>query len=208
LQLTQQSISIQTVDQSNPSHYCATMNPKNSVSRYTTVAILFHWLLALAIIGTLGFGLYMTDLPFSPARVKQYNWHKWAGITILFLSAARLLWRLTHKAPDLPDSTIGWQRKASHWAHMALYVLFFAVPLVGWAYSSAAGFQVVYFGLVPLPDWVSVDPDNAKLLKSAHHLLSKLLAATVLLHIAAALKHQFINKDHLLLRMMPGSKHQ
>ena len=71
-------------------------------TRYGGVAIAFHWLLALAIIGSLGVGLYMTGLPFSPARLKLYNWHKWAGITILALSAARLLWRLAHRPPAFP----------------------------------------------------------------------------------------------------------
>ena len=62
--------------------------------RYTTVAIAFHWLLVLAIIGSLGMGFYMSDLPFSPSRLKLFNWHKWTGVTILALSAARLLWQI------------------------------------------------------------------------------------------------------------------
>ena len=61
---------------------------------YTLVAIALHWLLALLIVGSLSLGLYMSDLPFSPTRLKLYNWHKWAGVTILALSALRLLWRL------------------------------------------------------------------------------------------------------------------
>ena len=61
----------------------------------------FHWLLALLIIASFVFGLYMVELPFSPARLKQYNWHKWAGITILTLSTLRLLWRLSHRPPPL-----------------------------------------------------------------------------------------------------------
>ena len=70
---------------------------------YTPVAIALHWLLALMIFGSLSLGLYMADLPFSPTRLKLYNWHKWAGVTILALSALRLLWRLTHRPPaDLP----------------------------------------------------------------------------------------------------------
>ena len=61
-------------------------------NRYTTTAIVFHWLLALLIIGSFGVGLYMVDLPLSPQRLKLYNWHKWAGVTILTLSVFRLLW--------------------------------------------------------------------------------------------------------------------
>ena len=174
--------------------------------RYTGIAMGFHWLLALLILGSLGFGLYMTDLPFSPARIRQYNWHKWAGITILALSALRLLWRLTHPAPKLPPSTPPWQQKTSHAAHVLLYALFFALPLAGWAYSSAAGFTVVYFGVLPLPDWVPKDPDLAKTLKLVHMVLGKALIVLILVHVAAALKHQFVDRDGLLRRMMPSGR--
>ena len=84
-----------------------------------------------------------------------------------------------------------------------LYALFFAVPLAGWAYSSAAGFPVVYFGVLPLPDWVSPNPALADTLKLLHRNLNYTLAALVVLHIAAALKHQFLDRDGLLRRMLP-----
>jgi cytochrome b561 len=176
--------------------------------RYTTTAIVFHWLLALMIIGSFSFGVYMTDLPFSPARVRLYNYHKWAGMTILALSALRLLWRLTHKPPALPASTPAWQATASHAAHGLLYVLFFAVPLAGWAYSSAAGFPIVWFGVLPLPDWVGKSKELADVLKGVHSSLAFGLALVVLLHIAATLKHQFIDKDGLLsrMRLRPNSR--
>lgn len=172
-------------------------------ARYTPVAIALHWLLALLILGALGLGVYMVDLPFSPQRLKLYNWHKWAGVTILLLSAARLLWRLTHRPPADPPMP-AWQRRAAHATHAALYGLFFAIPLVGWAYSSAAGFPIVWFGVLPLPDFVPVDKDLAEAIKPWHGRLAWLLAALVLLHVAAALKHHFIDRDGLLQRMRPG----
>lgn len=171
-----------------------------TVTRYSSVAIAFHWVLALAIVGAFGMGVYMSDLPFSPQRLKYYNWHKWAGVTILALSALRLLWRLTHRPPpDLPAPA--WQRLAAHGTHWALYALFFAVPLVGWAYSSAAGFPIVWFGVLPLPDFVSPDKALAEAIKPWHGYLAYALATLVLLHIAAALKHQFIDRDGLISRM-------
>ena len=179
------------------------MNTARSSTHYTRTAIALHWLLALMIVGSFAVGSYMVDLPFSVSRLKLYNWHKWAGVLILALSAARLLWRLTHRPPaDLPMPA--WQRRAAHGAHLTLYVLFFAVPLMGWAYSSAAGFPIVLFGVLPLPDFVPVDRELAEALKPWHGWLAKALAAIVLLHVAGALKHQFIDRDGLLRRMWPG----
>jgi cytochrome b561 len=172
-------------------------------TRYTRTAVALHWLLGLALIGSFFVGLYMTGLPLSPQRLKLYNWHKWAGITILTLSFVRLLWRLTHQPPaDVPMPA--WQQRAAHWTHRALYVLFFAVPLAGWAYSSAAGFPVVVFGVLPLPDFLPADKALAEAIKPVHKYLAYTLALVVLGHIGAALKHQFVDHDGLLVRMWPA----
>jgi cytochrome b561 len=176
--------------------------------RYSLTAIVLHWVLGLALIGIFAVGLYMTDLPFSPARLKLYNWHKWAGITILALSALRLLWRLTHRPPALPGKISAampaWQHWAHHGTHHALYALFFLVPLIGWAYSSAAGFPIVVFGVLPLPDFVPADKALADMIKPLHELSAFALIGLAGLHIAAALKHQWIDRDGLINRMLPG----
>lgn len=174
-------------------------------SRYSPVAIALHWLLAVAIVGAFGVGVYMSDLPMSPTRLKLYNWHKWAGVTILALSMVRLLWRLGHRPPPDPPMPV-WQARAAHATHAALYLLFFAVPLVGWAHSSAAGFPVVWFGVLPLPDFVPADKALADAIKPWHGVLAKMMAALVVLHVAAALKHQFIDRDGLLDRMRPAPR--
>ena len=177
--------------------------PRSTALRYTATAIALHWLLALMILASLGVGLYMADLPISPTRLKLFNWHKWAGVTILALSSLRLLWRLTHRPPaDLPMPA--WQGRVTHATHGLLYTLFFAVPLAGWAYSSAAGFPVVWFGVLPLPDFVPVDKALAETLKDLHGNLAWGLAALVGLHVAGALKHHWIDRDGLLTRMRPG----
>ncbi len=179
-------------------------------ARYSLTAIVLHWVLALAILGLFGMGLYMADLPFSPTRLKHYNWHKWAGVTLLALSVVRLLWRLTHRPPALPgsiaDAMPAWQRWAHHGTHHALYALFFLVPLIGWAYSSAAGFPIVVFGVLPLPDFVPVDKALAELIKPFHELSAFALVGLAGLHIAAALKHQWVDKDGLIGRMLPGHR--
>ena len=179
------------------------MNSVRMNSAYTGIAKLFHWLLALMIVISFGVGLYMVDQPFSPQRLKLYNWHKWAGVTILALSALRLLWRLYKPAPALPATMPAWQKMASDLVHIFLYILFFAVPLTGWAYSSAAGFSIVWFGVLPLPDLVSKNRELAEFLKPFHWIAAYSLAAMVLIHIAAALKHHFIERDDVLKRMLP-----
>ena len=174
--------------------------------RYTTPAIALHWLLAVLIMASFSFGLYMVELPFSPGRIKQYNWHKWAGITILALSALRLLWRLSHPPPAMNISMPLWQLRASQATHWLMYGLFLVAPLAGWAYSSAAGFPVVYFGLLALPDLVSRDADVATILKLVHRVLTYSLAALVSLHVLAALKHHFLERNQLLDRINPFAR--
>lgn len=177
-------------------------------ARYTPVAMLLHWVLAVAILTAFSVGLYVEDLPFSPAKLKLVNWHKWAGVAILALSVLRLVWRVTHRPPALParieQAMPAWQRAAHHGTHHLMYLLFFAVPLLGWAYSSAKGYPIVWFGVLPLPDIVSPDPALAESLKPLHALAAWGLIGLVGLHVAAALKHQFIDRDGLLDRMRPG----
>jgi cytochrome b561 len=180
------------------------MNQRDSSfprAAYHRLSVMLHWLMALLIIATLGFGLYMVELPFSPARIKQFNWHKWAGISILCLAALRLLWRLKHPPTALSIKMPVWQVRAASLTHLLLYVCFFGVPLLGWAYSSAAGFPVVWFGVLPLPDWVAPNPELAKTLKLLHRSAAYALAGFIVLHILAALKHHWIDKDALMSRM-------
>ena len=97
-----------------------------------------------------------------------------------------------------------WQVQASHATHAVLYALMLAIPISGWVYSSATGISVVYLGLVPLPDLIPKDREVAKILLLVHRSLNYLLAAMVTIHVAAALKHQFVDRDGVLDRMLPG----
>jgi len=164
--------------------------------------------MALALLGMFAVGLYMVDLPFSPQRLKLFNWHKWAGVAVLTLAFVRLFWRLTHRPPALPDAIRlampAWQRLAHHATHLGLYLLFFAVPLLGWAYSSAAGFPIVWFGVLPLPDFVPASEPLADALKPWHGWAAYAMAVLVVLHVAGALKHAVLDRDGLLSRMWPG----
>ena len=179
-------------------------------ARYRAPAVVLHWVMALLLTGLVVFGLYMTSLPFSPQRLKLFNWHKWAGIIALGLASVRPAWRLTHPAPPFPTTVEGamsrWQLWAHRTVHGALYGLFFVIPLLGWAYSSATGLPVVVFGILPLPNLTPIDKALAETLKQAHHLAAYTLVALTSLHIGAALKHHFINRDGLLSRMAFGSR--
>lgn len=170
---------------------------------YTATAIRLHWLLALGLSATLALGFYMSDLPFSPAKLQYYSWHKWAGITLFLLAVFRLGWRLTHPAPAAPAGMPAWQHAASEWTHRLLYVLMLAIPLSGWLMSSAKGFQTVYFGVLPLPDLVSRNPELGTQLAQLHGALNLALLGLVGLHAAAALKHHVIDRDEVLGRMLP-----
>jgi len=173
--------------------------------RYTNVAILLHWLVALLIVSTFALGVTMVDIPgLTPTKLKYFSWHKWMGVTVLGLACARLLWRLAHAAPAYPPLVRPWEKAAAHAVHGALYVLMFAVPVSGYFYSLAAGVPVVYLGIVPLPVLMEASQQWKPVLKQWHYTLNMILLAIVVMHVAAALKHLFIHQDGVFNRMLPG----
>jgi cytochrome b561 len=175
-------------------------------SSYTRTAIALHWIVAALILFNLAFGLYTVNLPLSPQKLRYFSYHKWVGVTVFTLVALRLLWRLAHPAPALPAAMKRWEAIAAHASHAALYVLFFAAPLTGWLFSSAAGFQTVYLGVLPIPDLLSKDKELAAVLRIAHHWVNYALAALIALHAAAAIKHHLVDRDDVLVRMLPFLK--
>lgn len=175
--------------------------------RYTATAKILHWLMALLIIGTFALGWTMVDMPgITPTKLKYFNWHKWAGVTVLLLATIRVLWRLAHPAPPLPASMPNWQKKVAEITHYLLYACLFAVPLSGYFYSLASGFKVVYLGLLPLPVLIGPDPELKEQLETLHYLLNVTLATLVAAHVGAALQHHFIHRDGVLRRMLPQSR--
>jgi cytochrome b561 len=172
-------------------------------TRYSPAAIALHWLVAALILFNLGYGLYTVNLPFSPQKLKLFSYHKWIGVTVFVLAAARLLWRLGHAPPQLPPGMVPWEARAASATHVLLYVLFFAAPLTGWLFSSAAGFQTVYLGVLPIPDLLAKNKGVADSFKLMHHWINYTMAAVVILHIGAALKHHFVDRDDVLARMLP-----
>jgi len=173
---------------------------------YTRTAIGLHWIMALLIIAAFLLGLVMTDMPFSMTKLKYFSWHKWLGVTVFLLAIVRVGWRLTHPAPTMVATIPKAQKLLAEAVHYLLYFLIFAAPLSGYFYSLAAGFPVVYLGIIPLPVLIEPNHDLAETLESLHGLLVYTMAGLVGLHVAGALKHYFIDHDATLSRMLPFLK--
>ena len=174
--------------------------------RYSQLQISLHWLMALMIIGGLAMGVYLEDLPLSPMKLKLLSWHKWNGISVLLLFVLRLAVRHLQGAPALPANMPAWQQQAAAWGHRVLYLLMLLIPLSGWLMSSAKGFSVVYFGVLPLPDLIGKSAELADVLQETHELLNQLLLLVLAGHIGAALKHHYLERDDVLSRMLPFLK--
>jgi cytochrome b561 len=157
--------------------------------------------MAALLVGGFAVGLYMVGLSLSPLKLQLYSYHKWTGVSIAALLLLRLAWRATHTPPPLPARMPRWELAAARASHLMLYVLMMCVPLSGWLMSSAKGVTTVYFGLWPLPDLLARDAALGDLLGAVHRLLTYSLACLVSLHVAAAFKHHFIDRDGLLRRM-------
>ena len=178
-------------------------HPHLPSQHYTRTAKSLHWGMAVLLLGLMVLGVYMHDLPLSPQKLQLYAWHKWAGVSAFCLVLLRLVWRITHRPPALPDSMPRPLQWAAHAGHALLYVLMFLIPLSGWVMSSAKGFQTVWFGVLPLPDMVGKDKALGDLLANVHMGLNVVFGLTLLAHVGAALKHHFIDHDGILQRMAP-----
>lgn len=170
--------------------------------RYTRVAIWLHWLIGLAVITNIGLAMLTEDLPREAHRAAM-GVHKSLGMTILALTVLRILWRLTHKPPPRPPSVKTWERWASGLVHFLFYALLILLPLSGWVWMSAADRPIDFFGLFTIPSIVTPDREVADVLHDRHETVGITMLALVALHILAALKHQFVDRDRLTSRMNP-----
>ena len=182
----------------------------NSETRYGTVAMLLHWLIALAIISLLIVGKYMHELPNSdPNKFALYQLHKSFGITVLVLTVLRIVWRVVNKVPPLPPGMPAWQRWGAHASHVLLYVFALAIPLSGWAMVSASplGIPTLWFGVAEIPHLpVTPSEDAREQFEEVHELLGNLLILLLIAHVLAALKHHFWDRDTVLRRMLPFTR--
>ena len=180
-------------------------------TRYTAVAIMLHWLVALGILVLIGLGLAMVHLPLGPlTQFRLYQLHKSIGITVLLAGLLRILWRIFHHPPPLP-ALPRLEKAAAEGMHTLLYVLMVVLPMTGWALVSVSPFNLptVLYGLVPWPHLpvLSTLEDKAPVeavMKLVHGKLGWLLLALAVLHAGAGLRHHFVLRDGVLRRMLPG----
>lgn len=178
----------------------------DTAARYNRGAIWFHWTIAALILTNVVIGLFHDSFP-AELRGRSMGLHKSAGFTVLFLSLGRLAWRLTHRPPPFASHLKRWEVLLAHATHRLFYVLMIAVPLAGWLYVSSAteARPLTFFGLFDLP-FLPVERSKgaAGLWRDAHELLAFATIGLFLLHVAGALKHQLIDRDNELGRMLPG----
>jgi cytochrome b561 len=174
--------------------------------RYSAVAQGFHWIIAGLIVTQFTLAWMADDLPLGMHKLALLARHKSFGMTVLMLAVLRLLWRLFNRPPELPAGMSKVEAFLAKSTHILFYILLFAMPLTGWLMSSAKNYSVSWFGRFTWPDLIGKNERAFELLKTTHQTLSWLLFSLAILHILAALKHHFWDKDDVLKRMLPFTK--
>jgi len=181
------------------------MRLRSTAMAWGGVMCVLHWGMLAVLASTIPLGWYMTDLPPTVHKVRLYALHKSIGLTLLALAILRVCWRAAERRPVLPPMP-QWQARAAGVTHVALYALMFAIPLSGWLYNSAAGFPLRWFGLLRVPALATSNPTLKSLAHGIHESAVWIFLALLALHLAAALKHHFIDRDRTLVLMLPGLK--
>ncbi|OSQ48314.1 cytochrome b [Thalassospira alkalitolerans] len=175
---------------------------RSTQTGFGSVTKAVHWLMAILFATMFAIGWYMDLLPLGMEKLVWISRHKSIGVTILLLAILRIVWRLAEQTPTALGD-VAWEHRAAKAAHLALYAVMLAMPLSGWLMSSAANYSVSVFGLFTLPDLVGPDKVLYEQLKFVHWALSWSIVGLVGLHVGAAFKHHFINRDATLRRMIP-----
>jgi cytochrome b561 len=191
------------------------MGLRNSATHYGSVAMFFHWVIALFIIVNICLGLYFNDLPHSdPNFFRLAQIHKSIGLTVLVLSVLRVLWRLVNPVPPLPATMNRSLKFLARATQFILYVLIVAIPLSGWIMASASrlGIATPYFFLFDWPNLPFFNGLDVHARVAAHEQWEDIHTALawsaivlIPLHVAGALYHQFIRRDDVMKQMLPGS---
>ncbi|WP_310629937.1 cytochrome b/b6 domain-containing protein [Paraburkholderia sp.] len=172
-------------------------------ARYDLVARLLHWLVVLLVTAQFVIGWTMPDVHRDTQPVGEIAWHLGVGSALLAAMVCRLLWRATHRPPrdDFSARLPAWMRAVSALTHGALYVLLFAVPLLGWINASSRAWTVELAGLAPLPALAAQGSSFGHAMGDVHGVLAWVLFGLIVLHVAGALYHRFVLGDRVLQRM-------
>ncbi|SEA31444.1 cytochrome b [Paraburkholderia sartisoli] len=180
----------------------ATRNPGAHGPRYAPSLIVLHWLIGLIIIAMLGIGLYMVGLPKGlPFKATLINFHKSLGMTVFLLVLIRIVVRMAVGRPAMPPMQ-AWQRAAARITQVLLYVVMIVMPLAGYLGSSFNSYGTRFWGIL-LPKWGWDDKELRSVFFGVHTICAWIMIALIALHIAGALKHQLVDRDGLLARMLP-----
>ena len=191
---------------------------RNTIQSWGVLARLLHWTMALLILGLVGVGIYMVEVLGSDSdslllRYELTQTHKSFGFVAFVLALLRIGWRWANPTPALPDMSAG-QKALAHGGHIALYICMIALPISGWLMASASPYndpdayirvKNMVFGLFELPDpYPKGDADLTKFLGQVHFYTAMALVVILMGHIAAAMKHHFVDRDAVLRRMLRG----
>lgn len=182
---------------------------RNSQSRYGSVAIVLHWMIALLMLGQIAVGLTMTRLHDQRLAFGLIQWHKSFGFLTLALVLLRIGWRLLNRPPPLPASMPDWEKRGAGLSHALLYGLMLALPVSGWVLVSVSTLAIptYAFYLFVIPHLPLAATDAAETAATAtHHWLAYLAIAVLALHGLAALRHHFVLRDDVLKRMLPTER--
>ncbi|WFU43909.1 cytochrome b [Bradyrhizobium sp. CB82] len=176
---------------------------RNTPAGWGSISRGFHWILAAATIGMIGFGWWVNHVPARPDRFFYRSIHADIGYVVLLLTILRLLWRVGNLTPALPDDSRPWQKIAARISHAALYLITIMVAMLGWAHSGAhAPDYSSFFGLFHVPQFTSPDREAARAYEDRHILFAYVLLALIVVHIAAAAWHHYIRRDRVAVRML------
>lgn len=177
---------------------------KKTITAYSSGSKAFHWTISVLVILMLSFGFFLDDLPKEYKPV-VYMIHKSTGLTVFVLMILRFVWLQISGKPTLPASVPRWQKQAAHFLHYALYIAVISMAMFGWIMSVAAGKIPSYFGLMSLPLPIEPNKPLAKLMLECHKITAWVLIILIVLHVLAALKHHFVDKDNVLKSMLPDA---
>jgi cytochrome b561 len=170
--------------------------------QYDRMLVVLHWVLAIGLFYQLGLGLWMEDIPKDPpgVRAEWFNLHKSIGMCLGILILWRLGWRISHSVPAAPIGITEFQNKLSRWAHRILYLCMLLLPLSGFMGSNFSQYPIKFFGF-PLPKLWDPSPEGKELFSEIHEVTAFVMMIIIILHISAAVWHQWVKRDGLLSRM-------